>query len=80
MWYLCGMQEDAQRIKRINVAVNAETVTALDMLIERENVSLTEAVRRLISYGEFMYRAAKIDGSSVTIHPRGDKPRTVEFI
>ncbi|HKN54796.1 MAG TPA: hypothetical protein VJX66_20010 [Amycolatopsis sp.] len=53
--------------KRINVAVNPETVEALQRVIDREGVTLTEAVRRLIGYGEVLYRAAKEDGAELLI-------------
>jgi hypothetical protein len=47
------------RIKRINVAVDPVSLAAIDLLIEREGVTLTEAVRRLIGYGDFVYRAIR---------------------
>lgn len=49
--------EPQQRIKRINVAVNPDELAAITLLIERERISLTEAVRRLILYGEALYNA-----------------------
>lgn len=45
--------------KRINVAVSPDTVSALENVIEREGVTLTEALRRLIGYGDFVYRAVR---------------------
>ncbi len=45
--------------KRINVAVSSDTVRALENVIEREGVTLTEALRRLIGYGDFVYRAVR---------------------
>jgi hypothetical protein len=62
---------DEQRIKRINVAVNAEMLQAIDLVIDREGVTLTEAVRRLISYGDFIYRAARLDDAELLVR-RGD--------
>lgn len=53
--------------KRINVAVNPETIGALQLVIEREGVTLTEAVRRLIGYGEVLYRAAKLEQAQLQI-------------
>jgi len=53
--------------KRINVAVNAETLAALEYVSTRENVSLTEAVRRLIGIGDVMYRAVKDDGAELLL-------------
>lgn len=58
-------QQDRVEPKRINVAVTPETVQALEAVIEREGVSLTEAVRRLIGYGEFVYRAVKEQNAEV---------------
>lgn len=74
------MTDPAPQPKRINVAVNADELAAIDLLIDREHVSLTEAVRRLISYGGFLYRAARVEGSEVVVHPREGKPRVVELI
>jgi hypothetical protein len=56
--------------KRINVAVTTETIRALEFVIEREGVSLTEAVRRLIGYGEFVYRAIKEDGAELQVRTK----------
>jgi hypothetical protein len=53
--------------KRINVAVNAEMIAALDNVIQHEGVTLTEAVRRLIGYGDFIYRAAKQDKAAILV-------------
>lgn len=51
--------------KRINVAITPDTLEALARVIEREQVSLTEAVRRLIGYGDAMYGFAKVDGAKI---------------
>lgn len=53
--------------KRINVAVTPDTVRALEKVIEREGVSLTEAVRRLIGYGDFVYSSIADDGAQVLV-------------
>jgi hypothetical protein len=45
--------------KRINVAISPEMVRALEYVIEREGVTLTEALRRLVGYGDFVYRAVR---------------------
>jgi hypothetical protein len=45
--------------KRINVAVSPDTIRALENVIDREGVTLTEALRRLVGYGDFVYRAVK---------------------
>lgn len=48
--------------RRIDVAVNSAMLAAIDLITERGRVSLTEAVRRLIGYGEAVYRAPTARG------------------
>jgi hypothetical protein len=45
-------------------------------VIENEQVSLTEAVRRLISYGDFVYRA-KLADTMLLVQADGENPREV---
>ena len=53
--------------KRINVAVSKDTVQALQRLMAGEGVSLTEAVRRLVGYGDFVYRTVREDGAKLLV-------------
>ncbi len=53
--------------KRINVAVSSDTVRALENVIEREGVTLTEALRRLVGYGDFVYRAVREDREQLIV-------------
>lgn len=75
---MCGMMPhmSEQRPRRINVAVNDETAAALERIVEREGLSLTEAVRRLLGYGNFVYEAVKIDGAEV-LRRDGSKLREI---
>jgi hypothetical protein len=57
----------AGNVTRMTVNVGAPTTAALQLVVEREGVTLTEAVRRLIAYGELIYRASKVDGKDVLI-------------
>lgn len=59
------MTDQAPTPKRINVAVTPDEVAAIELVIDREGVTLTEAVRRLIGFGEFVYRTARVDGDQV---------------
>jgi Ribbon-helix-helix protein, copG family len=60
--------------KRINVAISSDMVRALENVIEREGVTLTEALRRLVGYGDFVYRAIKEGGEQVTVNgPDGSR-------
>ncbi|MBV9013194.1 MAG: ribbon-helix-helix protein, CopG family [Pseudonocardiales bacterium] len=66
--------------RRINVAVNSDMLAAIDRVIEREQVSLTEAVRRLISYGDYVYRAVKEENSTFVVRPKNGKEREVVLV
>ena len=55
------------RPRRINVAITPEAIEALETVMNRERVGLTEAVRRLVSYGDFVYRAVKIDEAELLL-------------
>lgn len=65
--------------KRINVAVTPEVIQAIQTVIDNEQVTLTEAVRRLISYGNFIYRAVKQEDSEVLLR-NGDSIREVVLL
>jgi hypothetical protein len=53
--------------KRINVAITPDMVRALECVMEREGVSLTEALRRLVGYGDFVYRSVKQEAAKVLV-------------
>jgi len=44
-----------------------------------EQVSLTEAVRRLVSYGDFVYLSAKVEGAELLLR-QGDDIRVVHLL
>lgn len=52
--------------KRINVAITPDTVRALELVMENEGVTLTEALRRLVGYGDFVYRQVR-EGAKVLV-------------
>lgn len=61
-------------VKRINIAVNPETVEILEYTIDTYKVSLTEAVRRLIGVGHHVTELAKVQRVPViAAYPDGDK-------
>ena len=53
--------------RRINVAISPDTVRALQHVIDREGVTLTEALRRLVGYGDFVYRAVRERGEQLLL-------------
>ncbi|MGH4013185.1 MAG: hypothetical protein ACRDSL_04485 [Pseudonocardiaceae bacterium] len=59
------------------MAVNNEMLAAIERVIAREQVSLTEAVRRLIAYGDFVYRTVKDDGAAVIVRANDGGEREV---
>jgi hypothetical protein len=69
---------DSHRAKsgRISVNVTPATQAALDRLVEREGVTVTEALRRLIGYGDLVYETTQVNGDDLLIR-RGD---TIERI
>jgi hypothetical protein len=66
--------------RRINVAVTPDMLAAIDRVIEREGVTLTEAVRRLIGYGEVLYRAAREDKQSIIFRGEDGGEREVLLV
>lgn len=65
--------------KRINVQIAPETAAALKHIIDGEGVTLTEAVRRLVGYGAFLYRAANVEPQRVVIED-SDGAREVRLL
>jgi ribbon-helix-helix CopG family protein len=53
--------------KRINVAISPDMVRALENIVKREGITLTEALRRLVGYGDFVYRVIKEGGEQLTV-------------
>jgi hypothetical protein len=66
--------------RRINVAVTPDMLAAIDRVIEREQVTLTEAVRRLIGYGDVVYRSVKEDGQTMLFRTEDGGEREVLLI
>lgn len=65
---------------RIDVAVGEDTVAALTLLIEREGVTLAEALRRLVGYGDFVYRKVKQDEAEMIVKRPWRRPRALELL
>lgn len=63
--------------RRINIAVNAAMLAAIDRLSDREQVTMTEAVRRLIAYGDFVYETTKVQGATLVARDPGGDEREV---
>lgn len=66
--------------RRINVAVSPELIKAIERVIEREQVSLTEAVRRLVAYGDFVYRAVKEDRATILLRGEDGSDREIVLV
>jgi hypothetical protein len=58
---------DTSSVKRINVAVTPETARAIRDLMTEDSVGVTEAVRRLLTYGQFVYQTAKDDRKELMV-------------
>jgi hypothetical protein len=68
-----GLMADDNTIKRINVTVSPATVEALQRMVIREGVSLAEAVRRLVAYGDMVANVIDVDGDKLLIERRDGK-------
>lgn len=62
--------------KRISVAVAPETVRALRAVMADEEITLTEAIRRLVCYGEFVHTTVRKQRAELLVHT-GDSTREV---
>lgn len=71
---------DGDRPRRINVAVTPDMMAAVERLVDREGVSLTEAVRRLVLYGDVVYRSVREQGQSMFFRTPEGKEREVLLI
>jgi hypothetical protein len=73
--------DDNQKSKlaRITVNVTPATQIALDQVIEREGVTLTEALRRLVGYGNFVYETTQVHRGELLLR-RGDDVERVILI
>lgn len=52
---------------RLSVNVAPAVGAALARVVEREGVTLTEALRRLVEYGDRVYEAVNIDGDDLAV-------------
>ncbi|GAB3431047.1 hypothetical protein [Actinophytocola sediminis] len=59
------------KLGRISVNVTPATQAALDRLVEREGVTVTEALRRLVGYGDLVYETTQVDGDDLLIRRDG---------
>jgi len=66
--------------RRINVAVTPDMLAAIDRVIDREGVTLTEAVRRLIGYGDVVYRSVREEGQGMFFRSKDGKEREIMLI
>lgn len=52
-------------VTRLTVNIGPATAKALQTVAQNEGVSVTEALRRLVGYGDLLYRAVKLDNKDV---------------
>jgi hypothetical protein len=55
-------------------------IAAIDRVIDREQVTLTEAVRRLIAYGDVVYRLTVEAGDTMVLRSREGNEREVIIV
>lgn len=63
---------------RLNININSQTADDIKGICGRENLSVTEAVRRLIPMGAYIYRAL-LDGFNIQLVDKNGKVSKVVF-
>lgn len=63
-------------MNRLSVNISADTETVLRELAAAEDVSITEAVRRLVGYGSIVYQTDR-DGGDVLLRGKRRTDRVV---
>jgi len=58
---------NAEEARASGLATRFVDDAALDNVIQHEGVTLTEACRRLIGYGDFVYRQAKQEKATILV-------------
>ena len=66
--------------RRINVAVTPAMLAAIARLIAREGITLTEAVRRLVAYGDVVYRMVREEGQSMILRSKDGSEREIMLL
>ena len=72
-----GERAPAAPPRRINVAVTPDMLAAIDRLIDREGITLTEAVRRLVAYGDVVYRMVREEGQTMVLRSKDGTEREI---
>ena len=75
-------KEDATtkpKLGRISVNVTPATQAALERVVEREGVTVTEALRRLVGYGDLVYETTQVHSDDLLIR-RGDTLERIRLV
>ncbi|GAA2787550.1 hypothetical protein [Crossiella cryophila] len=73
------MSTGAHNLTKITIYINPATEDALQAVMEREGITLTEAVRHLVAYGDVVYRADRVEGKMVLISD-GDQTERITLL
>ena len=68
-----------RRVTRLTVNIGPKTAEALQYLMDREGVTLTEALRRLVELGYILHREGKHKGRDILLR-KGSKTKIVTFL
>jgi hypothetical protein len=71
--------QGTEKPTRLSVNISPATEQALQMLADREGVTTTEALRRLVGYGRVLYEATAVDGDDVLIR-RGEHTERIIIV
>jgi hypothetical protein len=65
------------RRARVNVPISPKTDDALNLIMRHEGVSQAEAMRRLVGYGELLFRTVRMERGDVLLRHGRDVERVV---
>jgi len=67
--------EPPERPSRVDEAISPKTADALLVVMTYEGVDLAEALRRLVGYGELVFRTIRLDGGDMLLRHGDDIDR-----
>ncbi|RKT49271.1 hypothetical protein [Saccharothrix australiensis] len=61
---------------RLSVNISPATEQALQMIVDREGITMTEAVRRMVGYGKLLYEASVV-GDQILLRRGGETAHVI---
>ncbi|RKT53098.1 hypothetical protein [Saccharothrix australiensis] len=69
--------QSADKPTRLSVNISPATEEALQMIVDREGITMTEAVRRMVGYGRVLYETVAVNGDEILLRRDGETSRII---